>query len=832
MLSAMSTWSGPELPTGTLTFLFTDVEGSSGPWETNPAAMRAVMARHDALLTQVFAHHDGVVVRPRGEGDSLFVVFIRASDAVAAALAGQRALRAEDWGELGPLRVRMGLHTGEADVRDGDYYGAAVNRTARIRAAGHGGQVLLSEATTKLVRGALPAGAALMDLGRHVLRGLDEPELIYQLTAAGLPNTFPPLTTLDARPNNLPLQLTSFIGREPELADVTVLVQEHRLVTLTGPGGSGKTRLALQLAAELVDRFPDGVWFVDLSGVSDPAGVVPAIAQVLSVVDSAGQPLAVALAAYLRHRHLLLVVDNFEQVLGAALVVYDLLREAPQLTVIVTSRTLLRVEGEYEYAVAPLPLPALRAVSDVDQLALNPAVQLFAQRARALQGDFRLTAENAATVGEICRRLDGLPLAIELAAARVKVLPPQQLLVRLERRLPLMTGGARSLPARQQTLRAAIAWSWDLLAPGEQTLLRRLAVFAGGWTVAAAETVCNSDGSLNVLLGLEALIDHSLVRPHAGESEPRFTMLATLREFALEELAAAGEAAALRQRHAAYISTLAGEIEATFWQSGHLLSDLLTPLDRERDNLLATLAWAVEQQATELGCELVGALRLWFYVRAPGEGRRWVDQVLALPGADVPSRARGLAHLSGGTIATAQFAIRAAVAFYEAAVADLRSVEDLPALSLALGALASFLPLEEGARSAACGAEALALAQAVGEPYLTGWVTTMVANAMVLQHGDLAVARAHLETALRAARTLGGRLAGAARPGLVGLGGPGPRSHGRGGRALRGGAAAGGAARRPQSPGVPLHPAGAAGQRGGRCPARRGGVAAGADADP
>jgi predicted ATPase/class 3 adenylate cyclase len=753
----MTTWSGPELPTGTLTFLFTDVEGSSGPWETQPQLMRQAMARHDALLTSIVEHHDGVVVRPRGEGDSLFCVFIRATDAVAAALAGQRALAAEDWGDIGSLKVRMGLHTGEADVRDGDYYGSAVNRCARIRGAGHGGQVLLSQTTADLVRTGLPAAVALVDLGRHRLRGLAEPELIYQLAAPDLPDSFPPLTTLDARPNNLPRSLTSFIGRERELAELTTVLATASLVTLTGPGGSGKTRLALAVAAEALDAFSDGVWFVDLSGVADPAGVVPAIAEVLGVRESDGRSLAVSLAAYLRRKQLLLVVDNFEQVVDAALVLYDLLIEAPALRLLVTSRELLRLEGERAFPVPPLPLPEAAATVDLAQLGHNPAVQLFVERARAVRPDFSLTGANAATVVALCERLDGLPLAIELAAARVRTLSPAALLARLEQRLALLVGGERNRPDRQQTLRATISWSWELLSPAEQTLFRRLGVFAGGWTLDAAEAVCNGTGELDVLGGLATLVDKSLVQQReAGAGESRFSMLVTLREFALEQPAGQEETADLQQQHAQYYCTLAEAADAAWWHSGRSLRDLFGLLDSERENLRTALGWAVAASDAAVGLRLVGALGYWFVQREPGEGRRWAARVLALPGAEHDSRGRAL--LSAGICAVAQGQAQAATAVFAEAVAALRVGEDLPGLSRALAALARNLPATEVTQAQACIAEAQALARTVGGDHLHGYVELTAGVAMLNHAGDLAVARAHMDTALRLARALGAEM--------------------------------------------------------------------------
>src|SRR5579859_2424555 len=621
MLLAMSSWPSPTLPTCTITFLFTDVEGSTRLWEEHSQAMRQVMARHDALLTQVFERHDGVVVRPRGEGDSLFAVFVRVSDAVAAALAGQRALAAEDWGEIGLLRVRMGLHTGEADLREGDYYGSAVNRCARLRSAGHGGQILLSEATAVLVRGTVPQHVPLVDLGRHRLKDLSEAEPIFQLRAPDLPDAFPPLATLDAHPNNLPFQLTSFIGREQELSDLVHLLGAARLITLTGPGGSGKTRLALQVAAQMLDAFPDGVWFVDLFGVLDAVGVIPAIAQVLTVRESEGRSLAVSLAAYLRRKRLLLLLDNFEQVVAAAPQLYELLTAALGPTILVTSRVLLRVGGEHVYTLQPLPLPDLAGDAAPERVRHNPAVQLFVARAQALEPDFALTADNAIAIATICTRLDGLPLSIELAAARVRLLPPRALLERLDQRLPLLTGGERERPRRQQTLRDTLQWSWELLEPAEQALFRRLGVFASGWTLAAAAAICDRAGELDLLEGLTSLVDNSLVHQRGLDGETRFGMLATLREFALEQLEASGEAAALRRHHAEYYTDLVERAAATYRRTGCAL-DLLRALDPEHDEFSAALECLAEQQDAALGLRLAGSLGTWFLMRALGEGQR------------------------------------------------------------------------------------------------------------------------------------------------------------------------------------------------------------------
>ncbi|HEX2187131.1 MAG TPA: AAA family ATPase, partial [Chloroflexota bacterium] len=516
-----------ELPSGTVTFLLTDIEGSTALWERDPEAMRVALARHDALMTAGIEAHSGVVVKSRGEGDSVFGVFARASDAVAAAIDLQRVLQAEAWPTEAPLRVRMALHTGEAELRAGDYYGVAVNRCARLRAAEHGGQILLSGATRDLLERELPAGVGLRDLGEHRLTALRRPERVFQVVIPGLPADFPPLRSLDTLTNNLPRQLTSFIGREAEieLARSRLLREDVHLLTLTGPGGTGKTRMALHLARLVADYFPDGVVFVALAPVQDPRLVASAIAQELGLQEAGNRPLQESLKDWLRDKRLLLVLDNFEHILAAAPLVADLLATCPRLKVLVTSRAVLHLTGEHQFSVPPLRLPDRAPLPPLERLSRYEAVHLFIDRAQSVKADFAVTSENAPAVAEICHRLDGLPLAIELAAAWIRLLSPQAMLARLERRLPLLTGGARDLPARQQTLRGAIAWSYDLLDEPEQRLFRRLAIFVGGCTLEAAEAVAGSPDSgeleLGVLDGLGLLAEHSLLRQGAGpEGEP------------------------------------------------------------------------------------------------------------------------------------------------------------------------------------------------------------------------------------------------------------------------------------------------------------------------
>ncbi len=556
----------PDLPTGTVTFLFTDVEGSTRLWEAHPGAIRAALARHDALIEQAVERHGGRGVRPRGAGDSRFAVFARATDAVASAAAIQGALHAEPWPPETPLRVRLALHTGEADLRAGDYYGSAVNRAARLRGIAHGGQALLSQAVYDLVRDALPVGVAVRDLGEHRLSDLARPERVYHLLAPDLPADFPPLRTLDALPHNLPLQLTSFVGREQELGEVAALLGAHRLLTLTGPGGTGKTRLALQAAADALEAYPDGVWLAELAALAGPALVPQAVAAAVGAREEPGRPLGATLTDALRPKRVLVLLDNCEHLLDACARLADtLLRACPHVRVLATSREALGTAGETTWRVPSLALPDPDRLGPLEQVTHYDAVRLFTDRAVAVQPAFRVTAANAPAVARICARLDGIPLALELAAARIRLLPPAQLLGRLEDRFRLLTGGSRTALERHQTLRAAVVWSHALLREPERALFARLAVFAGGWTLEAAEAVCTRDAgdagdglAAGEVLGfLSGLVDKSLVQAETSGEAARYHLLETIRLFAWERLRDAGAAEAARDRHAAWCLALA-----------------------------------------------------------------------------------------------------------------------------------------------------------------------------------------------------------------------------------------------------------------------------------
>lgn len=531
----------------TAVLLLTDVVGSTRLWAGEHQAMNAAMGRHHEIVHALAAAHGGWRPVDQGEGDAVFAAFSSPTAAVACAAEVQRALAAESWPTSTPLTVRIGVHVGEVEERGGNLFGDPVNRCARLRGLGSGGQTLLSAAVYELVRDKLVDGLALSDLGEHRMKDLIRAERVWQLDVPGLPSTFPPLSSLDRVLHNLPVQRSPLIGREAELAAVLAALESHRLVTLTGFGGMGKTRLALQAAAELADGEGDGVWFVDLASVSSADAVPAAIGRASGLV--AGD--AEALIGALTGQRLLLVLDNLEQVLDCAPLVALLLDRVPDVKVLATSREPLRVRGEQELALPPLALPPAAGPQDAATLATYAAVQLFVDRAVAVKADFTVTNENAPAVAAICQRLDGHPLAIELAAARVKMMNPQALLPRLDSALSVLTGGSRDMPGRHQTLRATIAWSYDLLELDERLLLDRMSVFAGSTSFEHVEGVCGED--LDVFTALSSLVDKSLVRTSASvEGQDRYGLLHGIKAYAAEQLAAAGQTGQLRERHCAW----------------------------------------------------------------------------------------------------------------------------------------------------------------------------------------------------------------------------------------------------------------------------------------
>ena len=628
---------GAELPAGTVTFLLTDIEGSTRLWETVPEAMEVALERHNRLVTSVIEGHGGVVVTSRGEGDSFFAVFASAVAAVEAAGACQLRLKAEAWPAGATLRVRMGLHSGEAHVHEGDYVDhTPINRCARVKAAAHGGQVLVTKTTRDLVAGRLGGGFGLKRLGEFRLRDLAGPELIYQLTHADLPAGFPPIRTVAERgPRPLPVGTTSLVGREQAIGELAGLLARPgvRLVTLTGPGGVGKTRLAVAVGERAGGRFGAGTAFVPLAAVTQPGQVLAGVARAVGAeLAGTGSPLE-ALAEYFADDRWLLILDNLEQVIGAARDLDELLARCRGMVILATSRTVLGLRAEREYPVPPLPLPATVPVGPasvpLEELMTSPAVALFVDRARAVRPSFTLTEGNAAAVAEICRRLEGLPLGIELAAARTRLLDPDALLGRLARSLDALGTGAVDLPERQRTLRATVEWSVGLLDDAERSLLETLAIFVDGWTVEAAAQVAGLSEDRALELS-EALARHSLIYLDSTESGPRSRMLETIRAFVAKQLAARPDVADVGRRHAGYYRALAEQADRPLRGAGH--GEWLERLEAEAGNLAAAVRWYLAHDRVPLP-HLFRVLWLFWELRDHlGEARAWVGQLLPAAG--------------------------------------------------------------------------------------------------------------------------------------------------------------------------------------------------------
>lgn len=699
----------PRLPTGTVTFLFTDIENSTPLWERFPVEMETALAAHDRLLRDAVEAHGGLLVKTTGDG--ILAVFDTTQNALAAALAAQSAIlsNANLHDVSGAqIRIRAGLHTGDAQVRDGDYFGSAVNRAARIMSIGHGGQILLSSIAAGLLDGRLPPDTTLIDLGEYRLRGLNRPEKVFQLAAPGLPHHFPPLRTGDGQRGNLPEEMTSFVGREEELAEVKDRLSHTRLLTITGPGGTGKTRLSLQLGHSLVSDYRHGVWFVELASLADGDLVTQTVASLWEVGASQFATLSQQLANYLRAKELLLILDNCEHLVSAcARLAADLLSTAPKLTILASSREGLGVPGESTYHLPALKVPP-RRVTDPEAIQTYEAVQLFVERARSARAGFEVTPHNARAIGQIARRLDGIPLAIELAAARVKLLPPEQLAARLDDRFRLLTGGARTALPRQQTLRALIDWSYDLLDPAEQWFFRQMGVFSGGWTLEAAEAMIDGDpdaATLDVYDLLAGLLNKSLITTNDAGGEARFDFLQTIRQYARDKLFEAGETNTARDRHLNYfgaqISALApitSTMTTGFTTIG--LADPRVPawserLQPELDNVRAAIEWALESDP-ERALALAVDMAAWLQLRALDEGaHEWLSHPIAavegLPAAgEATTTRRNWLRLNGliaqGYLATLGGYHTRGLEGYLAAVALARQLGDEyePALATAL----------------------------------------------------------------------------------------------------------------------------------------------------
>ena len=746
----------PKLPRGTVTFLFTDIEGSTRLWERDRAAMHGAVDRHLALLGEAITSHRGVHFKT--VGDAVQAAFTTAPAALAAAVEGQRAILAEPWPEeVGSPRVRMGLHAGTAEPVAGDYLAPALNRMSRMLGAAHGGQILVSDVVRGLIANDLPPGVTLSSLGPHTLRDLQAPEEIFQVVAPGLPAHFPALRSLPHHPTNLVVPPSALIGRDEELATLTHKFrgEDARLITLTGPGGSGKTRLALEIAAELLDDFPDGVFFVDLAPLRDPALVLPAVAAVLNIRKQPTEELRDTLTAALAAKRMLLLLDNCEQVIDAAPDIAALLAACPRLAILATSREPMHIRSEQEYPVSPLALPDVHQL-ELEDLAHVPAVALFVARARASDPRFALTKENAVAVAEICRRLDGLPLAIELAAARVAHLSPSALLDRLDLpeagRLPVLTGGPRDLPSRQQTMRNTIAWSHDLLDDAEQALFQFLSVFPGGFTLEAAEWVSSEQpGVGDALDRLASLVDKSLVAYEGDEGgAPRYRMLETIREFGQERLASSEQEATARHRHAAWALALAERAgpkvmgpDAAVW---------LEELEQDHANLRAALAWLVERGEGDLLARLAGVLwPFWKEHAHYSEGRRWLDAALEL-GQAAPAKDRLRVMTGLATMAWYQADPAYSRQMHEQALVLAQEIGDRAAEAFILGGLGVHASeLGDDAQAISRFEESWAVAREVGDPAPVVLSLHNLAH-QEWQRGQTARAVSRLEEALEVAR--------------------------------------------------------------------------------
>jgi predicted ATPase/class 3 adenylate cyclase len=669
------------LPTGTVTFLFTDIEGSTRLMqELGPKYVEA-QVEHHAILRAAFSSGGGRELRT--EGDSFFCVFESAIDGCVAAAQAQREFYTREWPEGKPIRVRIGMHTGEAPLVGDEYIGLDVHHAARVAASAHGGQVVLSEATHSLVEGSLPAGLSTRELGMHRLKDLSRSEKLFQLLIDGAPDEFPPLRTLEATPNNLPTQITSFIGREKDVEEVKQLLRRTRVLTLTGPGGIGKTRLSLQVAADLITDFPGGVYFVPLSALRDPDLIAPAVAQSLGIPVSGNRAPEDVVNEHLKERRVLLVLDNFEQLLpDGAPVVSRLLQASPELRVMTSSRAGLKIYGEQELAVEPLRTPSLRALPSLAALSQFAAVKLFIERAVAAKHDFQVTNENAPAIAGICERVDGLPLAIELAAARVKLFSPQALLARLETSVAVLGTGSRDLPTRQQTLKGAIAWSYDMLDDAHKRLFCRFSVFARGGSLEQVEAVCGPGLDIDVLTGLDELADQSLLRRLPDYDEPRLLMLQVIKEFAAEMLEASGESDEMRDRHAAAFLSLAEVAAPKLFGADQ--KKWLDRLELDHDNFRAAFDWSIAHGDIERAVALGAAFwRFWHMRGALQEGRSRLDAILALAGArDVRNRAKALEAVGG--VAYWQGDMPGAETYYAEALEIARAVGDQHGVANAL----------------------------------------------------------------------------------------------------------------------------------------------------
>ncbi|HEY5982020.1 MAG TPA: tetratricopeptide repeat protein [Anaerolineales bacterium] len=676
----------PSPPTGTVTFLFTDIENSSIIAQRLPEDWESLRERHNTILRAAIEGNNGYVFNV--PGDAFCAAFHTVRDGLKAALRAQRELLAEDWGEA-PVHVRMGIHTGEAQAQAGDYKGyLTLTRAQRVMSAAYGDQILLSNPSAELLRQQLPNDVSLQDMGEHRFKSLLNLERIWQAITPDLPQQFPPLSSLNAIPSNLPPQLTSFVGREKEIADVRELLQTRRLVSLTGSGGTGKTRLALQVAVEVMDSFRDGVWFVELAPLSEPRLVPSTVASTLGIREEQGRPVMATLLNWLRGRRILLVLDNCEHLIQACAELADAaLRADSELHILASGREALGIAGECAYQVPSLESPDPAQISHIPirELAHFPAVRLFVERARESLATFELDDSNVLDIIKICRRLDGIPLAIELAAARVKVLNVGQIAQRLDDRFQLLSGGSRTALPRHQTLRSLIDWSYSLLSEPEKALFRRLAVFVGGWTLEAAEEVCPGNGieSFQILDLLARLVDKSLIAADAAHGEARYGMLETVREYAQERLSECEEVDAAHNRHLQYILSLAERAGAALERRDEIV--WLRRLDLDQDNLRLALSWALGLRDPEVALRLAGAAEWFWWSRGiTREAEEWLRAALSMPGAEVATKGRAKALTNMGWYLCLAGEMSAGLGFLRESVATSRAIQEEQALAEAL----------------------------------------------------------------------------------------------------------------------------------------------------
>jgi predicted ATPase/class 3 adenylate cyclase len=662
------------LPTGTVTFLFTDIEGSTRLLQQLGDRFKHLLDEHHELLRGEFKAAGGTEVST--EGDAFFVVFERAGDAVKGAVGAQRALARYSWGEGVSVRVRMGLHAGVATTAGDNYTGIDVHRAARIASAAHGGQVLLSAETARLAEQWLPEGVRTKDLGEFRLKDLNHLEHLFQLRIEGIPSDFPPPRSLAAPVTKLPRALTGFVGRDREREQVAALLEANRLVTLTGPGGTGKTRLAFAVGEQVLGSFHDGTYAIHLASLEDPMLVASTIAQTLGLREHGAIPIQETIQDYLATKEVLLILDNFEHLIEAASIVPELLQAAPNIKIVVTSRTPLRVRGEQEYAVPPMALPDSERVEPLGTLMRYEAVDLFVQRAQSAIPSFSLTADTAGVVVEICRRLDGLPLPIELAAARIRMMSPEQILKRLDAALSFLKSGARDLPQRQRTLRDAIAWSYDLLDPPHRAFFARLGVFAGGFDLSAVDDVTDAHTDLDIdsLDAVEAMLDASLVRRTSSSAgDVRLRLLHTVREFAIDRLRDAGQETQTRNRHAKWFLRLAEDAAPRFTTG----PEVLRAMELEHDNVRSALRWMIDSGDADRAMRLGAAMwRFWQLRSHLAEGRRWLTEIVAMDPGGEPSLVKGRAVMALGSTAYWQNDFEVTRSLYQEALEILRTVND------------------------------------------------------------------------------------------------------------------------------------------------------------